>query len=99
MYLIKLFDNALNYRMEKLHLRRSSSQAKVLGAAVSVTGAVVATLYKGPPIIMISSLPNFPQQLLLSGQSSWFIGGLLIAWVCLSSAASSIFQVKHDQPA
>ncbi|XVF58111.1 hypothetical protein PTKIN_Ptkin07bG0036700 [Pterospermum kingtungense] len=86
------FPLAVVFRMEKLQLRSASSQAKVFGAVVSVTGAVVATLYKGPPIIITSSFSNIAQQLLLSRQSQWICGGLLIAWVCLSSAASSIFQ-------
>ncbi|XWS40775.1 hypothetical protein CRYUN_Cryun17cG0024400 [Craigia yunnanensis] len=78
-------------RMEKLELRRSTSQAKALGAVVAVTGAFVVTLYKGPPVL-ISSPSNFPQHLLLSEQSRWIIGGFLIVLVCLSSATWNVAQ-------
>ena len=82
--------------MEKLELRRSSSQAKVLGAIVAVTGAFVVTLYKGPPVLKTSFPTNFPRQhLFLSDQSKWIIGGFLIILVCLSSATWNVAQVKH----
>ncbi|XWS40774.1 hypothetical protein CRYUN_Cryun17cG0024400 [Craigia yunnanensis] len=82
---------AVIFRMEKLELRRSTSQAKALGAVVAVTGAFVVTLYKGPPVL-ISSPSNFPQHLLLSEQSRWIIGGFLIVLVCLSSATWNVAQ-------
>lgn len=84
---------AVIFRMEKLEIKRSSSQAKVLGAVVAVTGALVVTLYKGPPVL-ISSSSNFSDQnlLLLSEQSRWIIGGFLILLVCLSSASWNVLQ-------
>ncbi|XP_022740898.1 WAT1-related protein At3g28050-like [Durio zibethinus] len=83
---------AVIFRMEKLELRRSSSQAKALGAVVAVTGAFVVTLYKGPPVLITSSPSNFPQHLLHSEQSRWILGGFLILLVCLSSATWNVFQ-------
>ncbi|XVE67973.1 hypothetical protein DITRI_Ditri09bG0030900 [Diplodiscus trichospermus] len=82
---------AVIFRMEKLELRRSSSQAKALGAVVAVTGAFVVTLYKGPPVL-ISSTSNLHQHLLFSEQSRWIIGGFLILLVCLSSATWNVLQ-------
>ncbi|KAK8497439.1 hypothetical protein V6N13_052973 [Hibiscus sabdariffa] len=79
-------------RMEKLEITRSSSQAKVLGAIVAVTGAFVATLYQGPPVLMNSSPSNLLQHPLLSQQSRWIIGGFLIILVCLSSATWNVLQ-------
>lgn len=65
--------------MEKIGLKSSSSQAKVLGTLVSITGAFVVTLYKGPPIIIASS-PSIAldQPQLLSSSSNWIIGGVLL---------------------
>ncbi|XP_021299078.1 WAT1-related protein At3g28050-like [Herrania umbratica] len=83
---------AVIFRMEKLELGRSSSQAKALGAVVAVTGAFVVTLYKGPSVLMASSPSNFPQNLHLSDQSKWIIGGFLIVLVCLSSATWNVVQ-------
>lgn len=39
---------ALIFRMEKVNLKRVHSQAKILGTVITVTGAMVMTLYKGP---------------------------------------------------
>ncbi|XP_062159606.1 WAT1-related protein At3g28050-like isoform X3 [Alnus glutinosa] len=61
---------AIIFRMEKLEWSSSSSQAKLLGTIVSITGASVVTFYKGPPIMMTPS----SSQLLLSPQSSWILG-------------------------
>ncbi|KAG7016175.1 WAT1-related protein, partial [Cucurbita argyrosperma subsp. argyrosperma] len=48
---------AVIFRMEKVVLRRHSSQAKVMGTIISISGAFVVTLYKGPRI-MLSSAPT-----------------------------------------
>ncbi|KAK8673536.1 hypothetical protein V6N13_111865 [Hibiscus sabdariffa] len=82
---------AVIFRMEKLE-KRTSSQAKVLGAIVAVTGAFVATLYKGPPVLINSSPSNLLQQPLFSHQSRWIIGGFLILLVCLSSSTWNVLQ-------
>ncbi|XP_057721181.1 WAT1-related protein At3g28050-like isoform X1 [Arachis stenosperma] len=72
---------AIAFRMEKVALKSSSSQAKVLGTIVSISGAFVVTLYKGPPIIIIHA-PSFsiqrPINNLSSVDQSWAIGGLLL---------------------
>ncbi|KAA8548067.1 hypothetical protein F0562_004672 [Nyssa sinensis] len=70
---------AIIFRMEKLALRSSSSQAKIIGTIVSISGAFVVTLYKGPPIIL-NPFPSISlhQQPLLSSVSNWAIGGLFL---------------------
>lgn len=75
-------------------MRKSSSQAKLLGAIVAVTGAFVVTLYKGPPVLMPSSPSNFLHHPFDSTQSKWIIGGFLILLVCLSSATWNVLQVS-----
>ena len=68
--------------MEKLALRSSSSQAKIIGTIVSISGAFVVTLYKGPPIILTPS-PSIslhqPPHPLRSSESSWIIGALFLS--------------------
>ncbi|MBA0605869.1 hypothetical protein Godav_018401 [Gossypium davidsonii] len=94
---------AVIFRMEKLEMRKSSSQAKLLGAIVAVTGAFVVTLYKGPPVLMSSSPSDFlhhpfdsKQFKWITGgpseQSKWIIGGFLLLLVCLSSATWNVLQ-------
>uniref|UniRef100_A0A5B7BH56 WAT1-related protein n=1 Tax=Davidia involucrata TaxID=16924 RepID=A0A5B7BH56_DAVIN len=85
---------AIISRMEKLDLQRSSSQAKALGTMVAISGAFMITLYKGPPILMGASPSNSPHPLLLSQQSNWVLGGLLIAMTCFASSIWIIFLVN-----
>ncbi|XP_042496922.1 WAT1-related protein At5g40240-like isoform X2 [Macadamia integrifolia] len=73
---------AIIFRMEKLELRSSSSQAKSIGTIVSIAGAFVVTLYKGHTILMMttSSPSTSPHHLLVTtSPSNWVIGGLFIA--------------------
>ncbi|XP_023550506.1 WAT1-related protein At3g28050-like [Cucurbita pepo subsp. pepo] len=70
---------AVIFRMEKVVLKRHSSQAKVMGTIISIAGAFVVTLYKGPRIILSSA----PTALSLhhplpSSHSNWVIGSLLL---------------------
>ncbi|KAM7267201.1 hypothetical protein ACFE04_009367 [Oxalis oulophora] len=66
--------------MESLTLRRSSTQAKMVGTIVSISGALVVVLYKGP--IIVSILFTNPSisinSHLHSLQSDWIMGGLLL---------------------
>ncbi|KAK9221352.1 hypothetical protein WN944_009778 [Citrus x changshan-huyou] len=65
--------------MEKLALGSLSTWAKILGTIVSVSGAMLVVLYKGPTIISTSSMPSQSLQWpLQSTQSRWVIGGILL---------------------
>lgn len=66
-----------SFRLEEVALKSRSSQAKIIGTIVSLAGAFVVTLYKGPQI----SFTGQTQSLLLNSPASnsdWVIGGLLI---------------------
>lgn len=69
---------AIIFRMESVTFRSSSSRAKVLGAIVSISGAFVVTLYKGPKIIPTPSPSLSVSQPLRSSNSNWMIGGLFL---------------------
>lgn len=84
---------AVAFRMEKLHLRSSSSQAKSLGTIVSIVGAFIVTFYKGPSLLMAPSRSSSPHQLLLQ-QSTWVIGGFLLAADCIFASAWLILQAS-----
>uniref|UniRef100_A0A1J3HEE6 WAT1-related protein n=2 Tax=Noccaea caerulescens TaxID=107243 RepID=A0A1J3HEE6_NOCCA len=78
------FTLAVIFRMEKVVLRSSASQAKIIGAIVSISGALVVVLYKGPKVLAAASLTSSSStiplyQHLTSFDSSWIIGGLLLA--------------------
>ncbi|GAV72579.1 EamA domain-containing protein [Cephalotus follicularis] len=69
---------ALIFRMENLALKKSSSQAKLLGTIVSIAGAFVVSLYKGPPINRASSISISLHQPLHSSNSNWVIGAIFL---------------------
>ncbi|KAM3713658.1 hypothetical protein ACJW30_01G274500 [Castanea mollissima] len=69
---------AIIFRMEKVALRSTSSQAKILGTIISISGAFVVTLYKGPPIVIAQTSSVSLNQPLNSVKSNWVIGGLLL---------------------
>ncbi|CAH2080013.1 unnamed protein product [Thlaspi arvense] len=72
---------AVIFRMEKVVLRSSTSQAKIIGTIVSISGALVVVLYKGPKVLSLTSSSHIISlhQNLTSPESSWIIGGLLLA--------------------
>lgn len=80
--------------MEQLDWRSSSSIAKSLGTIVSIAGAFIVTLYKGPALLMGLSSANSSQQPLLSQDSNWILGGLFLAADCVMASAYIIVQVK-----
>ncbi|KAI3474861.1 hypothetical protein Pfo_030172 [Paulownia fortunei] len=83
------------FRMEKLKLRSLSSQAKIIGALVSIAGALVVVLYNGPMVITGQDenlrLPTISNT--VSGaRSNWILGGALLAGCYLVSSIWYIFQ-------
>ncbi|GMH13367.1 hypothetical protein Nepgr_015208 [Nepenthes gracilis] len=90
---------AVFLRMEKLDVRNVSSKAKCLGTVIAISGALIVTLYKGPPLLMPpKSLHSFPE--LLSQRSKWPIGCLLLVVTCLLSSTGNILQaaIAKDYP-
>ncbi|XP_071728014.1 WAT1-related protein At5g40240-like [Rutidosis leptorrhynchoides] len=69
---------AIIFRMEKLDIRSSSSQAKSIGTFIAISGALLLTLYKGPEIIRIVSYDS-TKTIVSSQASNWILGGLLLA--------------------
>lgn len=82
---------AVILRMEELDLRNSSSLAKSLGTIIAISGATVATLYKGPPVLVVDNSSNL-SNLLLSPSPNWALGGLLLVITALLSAIGNILQ-------
>ncbi|KAH1201640.1 WAT1-related protein [Glycine max] len=78
---------AVTLRMEKLNIRSSISQIKVMGAVLSISGALVVTFYKGSSISTFRIQPS-----LLAETNNWVIGGLVFAMASVSFAAWNITQ-------
>ncbi|KAG5019152.1 hypothetical protein JHK87_015007 [Glycine soja] len=85
---------AVLFRMEKLDWRKLSSLAKLLGTIVSIAGAFIVTLYKGPALLMGVSSANSSQQPLLSEDSNWILAGLFLAADCVMASAYIIVQAS-----
>ncbi|PSS28647.1 WAT1-related protein [Actinidia chinensis var. chinensis] len=83
---------AVIFRMEEVDFKSSTTLAKSIGTLVSIIGAVIAALYKGPSILMtIPPQSYFPNQLLMQ-QTNFVLGGLILLIDCLASSASVIAQ-------
>ncbi|KAJ4712286.1 WAT1-related protein [Melia azedarach] len=85
---------AVIFRMEKLDVKSLRSQIKITGALLSISGAIITILYKGPSI---ASLLSQHQQLqssfsTLKTTNNWVIGGFLLAIASLSFAILNISQ-------
>nr|GMD18215.1 WAT1-related protein At3g28050-like [Ipomoea batatas] len=85
---------AIICRMEKLDLGSSSTMAKCIGTIVSIVGAFIATLCKGPQILTnsTSSRTNFHH--LNLPQVDWIIGGAFLLVDCLVSSAFLVVQAS-----
>ncbi|CAJ2675088.1 unnamed protein product [Trifolium pratense] len=68
--------------MEKVNIRSKSTQAKILGSTISILGALIVVLYKGPTIIPSSIQPSPPpilnSPISSTSESNWVLGGSLI---------------------
>nr|GEU52756.1 WAT1-related protein At3g28050-like [Tanacetum cinerariifolium] len=87
---------AVIFRMETLSFSNKSTRAKLLGTIVSITGAFVVTLYKGPKVIRnLSSSPfHSPSVSLGSTQDNWALGGLLCTCQSILVALWYIVQIQ-----
>ena len=99
---ITLFSNRIIFvflnRMEVMNLRSSITRIKIIGTVVSILGALVVVLYKGPAIISPES--SSPQSVsfalrypLGTSLTNWVIGGLLLVSQTLLGSIWYIFQV------
>ncbi|MBA0557429.1 hypothetical protein Golob_014498, partial [Gossypium lobatum] len=71
---------AVFFRIEKVTIRSSSSQSKIIGTLTSIFGALVIIFYKGPKLFSLSSSAIHQRPLgFMSSQSNWIIGGPLLA--------------------
>ncbi|KAJ4901765.1 WAT1-related protein [Raphanus sativus] len=83
------FTLAIVFRMERVRLTSSASQAKIIGTVVSMSGALVVVLYKGPKLLAPSHYHN-----LTLSQSSWILGGILLAAQYLLISVWLIIQTR-----
>ncbi|KAL2337273.1 hypothetical protein Fmac_011719 [Flemingia macrophylla] len=87
------FVMAVLCRMEKINMKKVRCQAKVVGTLLTVAGAMLMTLYKGPIVEMFWNKQAHHRQInngtsATSSDKNWFIGSIFLiiaslAWACL----------------
>ncbi|XP_021293100.1 WAT1-related protein At1g70260 isoform X3 [Herrania umbratica] len=96
--LVRIFFLGLTGRTRP-NWRSSSSQAEVTGTLISIMGAVVVELYKGPFIRKSSyfyahQLKVIPKRLVFySAPDNWILGAILLAAASLSVAIWNVIQL------
>ncbi|KAL8150209.1 hypothetical protein V2J09_020017 [Rumex salicifolius] len=83
---------AIVFRMERVYWRSPMFLAKTVGTLVSVAGALIVTLYQGPPILNSPSPIVSLHYNLLTQQTKWIIGGLLLIADCVMASSWLILQ-------
>ncbi|KAL9251193.1 WAT1-related protein [Drosera capensis] len=82
---------AIFFRMEKLDWKSFIFVAKSAGTIISVAGALVVTLYQGPPLLRASSAHSHHLNH-LKQNSKWVLGGLFLAIDCVMASGWLILQ-------
>lgn len=90
------FIMATIFRLEKVDIRKIPSQAKIIGTVVTVSGAMVMTLYRGPVINLFGrhGVDHAAATAAATAQSTqhWIIGTIFVLGSCLGWAAFFILQ-------
>ncbi|ONK63666.1 uncharacterized protein A4U43_C07F17630 [Asparagus officinalis] len=91
------FMMAVIFRMEKINLKKVIYQTKVVGTLVTVAGAMLMTLYKGPIVEMVWSKYVHLHQSPVSTSSEsankdWFLGSIFLIIATLAWASLFILQ-------
>lgn len=87
--------------MESIDMKKVRCQAKVVGTAVTVAGAMLMTLYKGRIVEMVWSKHVHPRKSYITdttgtGEKHWFIGCIFLIIATLAWASFFVLQV-NDQ--
>lgn len=89
------FVMAVIFRMEKLEMKKLRCQAKVLGTLVSVAGAMLMTLYKGPLLQMAwSKNSHITNSNETSNNKDWFKGSIFL--IIATLAWASLFVLQNE---
>jgi len=86
-----------NLRMEKIAIRSRTTQAKIWGSIISISGAFIVTFCKGQSIIFADNSPSIQlsqsNAILASVDRNWAFGGLLLTACNILLTIWFVFQV------
>lgn len=90
----------MKHRMEKVDVKKIRCQAKVVGTLVTVAGAMLMTLYKGPIVEMvwtkhIHTRHADMQAAPVPTDQEWFKGSIFLIIATLAWASLFILQVLY----
>ncbi|KAF5450742.1 hypothetical protein F2P56_031068 [Juglans regia] len=85
---------AVILRLERVKIKEVQGQAKVIGTVLTLAGALLMTLYKGPVIELIWSrkMHYFGSNSSMSSDHKWLIGTFFILIGCVAWSAFYILQ-------
>ncbi|KAL9321684.1 hypothetical protein ACSQ67_009737 [Phaseolus vulgaris] len=88
-------------RMEKMNMKKVRCQAKVIGTLMTVSGAMLMTLYKGPQVEIVWTKHALNHQSQINNNSSttpsdkdWLIGSIFLIIATLAWASLFVLQAK-----
>jgi len=87
--------------MEKINIKQVRCQAKILGTILTVAGAMLMTLYKGPIVEMVWAKNRHPQnethETTTTGSSErdWILGCTFLIIATFAWASLFVLQVRH----
>lgn len=82
------------FRLEKVDIKKLSSQAKIIGTIITVGGAMLMTLYQGPVVnlFMMKGAQHNEVTADSSSNHNWIFGTLMLLGSCLGWAGFFILQ-------
>ncbi|KAL8132638.1 WAT1-related protein At1g21890-like [Apium graveolens] len=88
------FIMAILFRMERVNLRQKHGLAKVIGTSLTVSGAMLMTLYKGPIVDIFGYSPESVHRhsSAASSDQHWAAGTLMLLLCCVGWSAFFIVQ-------
>ncbi|KAL9255225.1 WAT1-related protein [Drosera capensis] len=86
------FIMATIFRLERVDIRKMHSQAKIIGTIITVGGAMLMTLYKGPVVDFMRRAGRHVAATNSTSNQHWILGTLMLMGSCLGWAGFFILQ-------